>query len=273
MTKRLTILIALTATLLVAGAAQAQQAAASQVMVAPTRLILGARTRSAELSLVNPGAKSGTYRISLARVRMQEDGSMKEAGTPTADELATEQLLRFSPRQVTLDPQVAQTVRVQMRPQADLPAGEYRVNLVVRAVPDAAPVDAKKGEGLSVDVSILYGVSIPIIIRQGETSASASLTDIAIERGEKPAILLHINRSGNRSVFGHLTAKFIPAGGGKPMVVGILRGVAVYADLPMRRVALALQPGAKLEHGRLDVTYVDGEGGNATLAAGSLDVP
>ena len=269
--KRLPILIAFV--LLVAFHARAQSAAA-QVMVAPTRLILGGRVRSAELSLINPGAKAGTYRISLSHVRMKEDGSVKETATPTADELATEQLVRFSPRQVVLEPQVAQTLRVQLKPQADLPPGEYRVNLVVRVVPDEAaplPPDAKKDE-FGISVSILYAVSVPIIIRQGDTNASATLADLAVDSGPKPALAFRINRTGNRSVFGNLTAKFTP-NGGKEQVAGVQRGVAVYADLASRRVVLPLQNVAKLEHGKIDLTYVDGEGSDATLAHASLDIP
>jgi P pilus assembly chaperone PapD len=240
------------------------------VMVAPTRLILGSGARTGELSLVNTGTARATYRIGLTHMRMNENGGITEVTNPSPEEKALEQLVRFSPRQVELEPQVAQTVRVQFRPQPGLAAGEYRVNLIVQAIPESAPIEEKKGDGLSVQIATVYGVSVPVIIRVGETSASARLSGLAIESAK--GLQFRIERSGNRSVFGHLTAKFTPAGG-KERVVGSLRGIAVYPQLDARNVTMALAGDASLGSGKLELTYVDGEGSGELLARTTLALP
>jgi hypothetical protein len=51
---------------------------AGDLLVAPTRVVLEGRTRTAEITLVNIGREPATYRISLYHLRMLESGEMKE---------------------------------------------------------------------------------------------------------------------------------------------------------------------------------------------------
>ena len=93
---------------------------------------------------------------------------------------ASRTLIRYSPRQVTLEPRVAQTVRVQLRLPADLPPGEYRSHLLFRAVPsaEAAPPTTSPAAELSIQLTAIYGISIPVIVRHGETSVTTTLSEL-----------------------------------------------------------------------------------------------
>ncbi|HYR27816.1 MAG TPA: molecular chaperone, partial [Thermoanaerobaculia bacterium] len=121
------ILIAAIALVAVAASAQTPQTqgGVGDLLVAPTRVVFDERTRSAEIALVNTGASTTTYRISFRHFRMKADGQLEEVTQPDG-ELFADPYLLFTPRQVTLEPRVAQTVRVRLRLPAGAADGEYR---------------------------------------------------------------------------------------------------------------------------------------------------
>lgn len=105
-------------------------AAVGDLTVSPTRLILGERDRSAQISLINRGADEATYRIEFVQYRMDENGQLQEIEEPNELEKFADPLIRFSPRQVLLKPNEAQTVRLLVRKPKDLAPGEYRSHLL-----------------------------------------------------------------------------------------------------------------------------------------------
>lgn len=258
------------------------QGGAGDLLISPTRIVFEGRKRAAEVTLVNTGAEAATYRVSFINLRMDEEGGTREitAAEALPGEQFSEELIRYSPRQVTLEPRVAQTVRMQVRLPADLPPGEYRSHLLFRAVPAAAAIPDSPGEatGLSIQLIPIYGVAIPVIVRHGETTATVTLSDLELvgsataEAG--PALRFWIRRAGNRSVHGNLTATFVPAAG-EPVVVGTANGVAVYTPNPARHATMELRapPGLLLQHGRLHLTYSQQGDAGATLAEADLQVP
>lgn len=264
------------------GAARAQKGP-GDLLVAPTRVVLEGRVRTAEITLVNTGSATATYRISLINLRMDKVGGTKEIEAAGAEpgELFANDLIRFSPRQVTLEPHVAQTVRIQVRKPAELTAGEYRSHLLFRAVPAAAPAVANPTEPateVTIKLTAVYGVSIPIIVRQGEASTAVTLSDLELvppSGAEKePTLRFQINRTGNQSVYGNLTVTFVPASG-KPQVVGIANGVAVYTPNPVRVAGIVLRtpPEVGLKNGLLQLTYRRQEKAKQTLAEAAVRIP
>ncbi len=255
------------------------------LLVAPTRVVLEGRTRSAELTLLNIGKQAATYRISFMHLRMQEDGDLKEIDQPQPGEAFADNLIRYSPRQVTLEPNVSQTIRLQVRKPENLAEGEYRSHLLFRAVPPegAAPANVveseeKKPAGYSIRLTPIYGVSIPVIVRQGQTAVKVSLTDLSVKPPEKagePSVLeMKIRRDGNESVYGNLRVTFVPTKG-SGQVVGILNGLAVYTPIPDRIVRIPLQapPGVALARGRLRVQYAKAETKGSLLAEAETTLP
>ncbi len=217
------------------------------LLVAPTRLVFEGRQRTGQLTLVNTGTRDATYRISLIRLRMTDAGAFREVQEPDSAEQFADTLVRFSPRRVELPPGTPQTVRLQLRLPADLPPGEYRSHLLFRAVPVDAPEDSVSPEpvkDLQLTLRAVYGVSIPIIVRHGELTAGVSLSDARVESvpGAEPptrlAVTLH--RSGDRSVYGDLTAVLV-RDGQPDVVVGVARGLAVYTPNSLRTCLLPLR--------------------------------
>ncbi|HXC18191.1 MAG TPA: fimbria/pilus periplasmic chaperone [Holophagaceae bacterium] len=259
-------------------AATQDQGGAGDLLVAPTRLVIENGQHVAEVALFNQGSTPGTYRISLLRTQMSSDGSITEGPAPADGSVDPVSLFRYSPHQVTLQPGETQIIRIALRKPAQLPDGEYRVHLQFLGLP---PVEAPKPKsdqpqkGLSVVIKPVFGVSIPLILRQGNLSATANLSGLAIQADAQGHSLLKMNldREGNASVYGDLKAVFT-ATGGPTQPVGELNGVAVYTPLASRSVSFRLDPpaGMSLRHGTLAVSFVD-EKTHATLATATLAVP
>jgi len=259
--------------------------AVGDLLVAPTRVILDDRTRTAEITLINVGAAKATYRVSFLHQRMSEVGEMKiiEAGQEAADERFADELVRFTPRQVVLEPRLAQTLRVQLRLPEGLADGEYRSHLLFRAVPDAvapAAPGADQANELAIELRPVYGVSIPLIVRHGATSATVTLSDLALQApaaADQPSVLtVRLNRSGTASCYGNLVVNLLPVGGGKAVTVGTIGGVAVYTPNATRVVQMPLTaiPAGVTLQGTLQIVYQEKqEQGGAVLAEGTLQVP
>lgn len=260
------------------------QPAWADLMLNPTRIVFEKNQRAAQLDLINNGSETATYRISLVNRRMGEDGGFTSVDTPLPGEQFADGMLRYSPRQVVLAPGAGQAVRILLRKPADLAAGEYRSHLMFERIPEAKgaaniETQAKVGPGeIGIQLTALIGASIPVIVRQGETAASATLTNLALPKpaaNQPQMIAVVLERSGNRSVYGDLTASFTPQGGAE-QVIAKAAGVAVYTPNALRRVSLTLQlpAGLVLAHGTLQVSYRDRpDAGGKLLAETAIQLP
>lgn len=256
--------------------------AQANVTIAPTRLVFEDRDRSAELVLLNRGDQPITYRISLIAMHMSDDGRLQTVEEAVDGQLLAHDLLRFAPRQVRLEPGVAQRVRVMVRKPADLPEGEYRSHLLFQAVPDAPaePDDGIEAGQLALRLNIISGLSIATIVRHGNLSARMSIDDLELveadDREEASHITFQLRRDGDRSVYGDIAATFVPNESEEPVVVGQHRGAAVYTPNSTRDVqmALTLPDDLPLRDGRIIVTYHErSEDGGALLASQELILP
>ena len=212
--------------------------AAGGLVVTPTLVEFGPRDRYASLTLVNQGDETQTYRISLVNRRMLPNGQFEPTEEPAAGEGFAAPFIRYAPRQVTLEPRQPQTVRVMLRLPKDLKDGEYRSHILFEQLPRAEEKSATGGDtnGLKINVEARFGMSIPVILRQGELTASASIGDVTpttLANG-KQGLALTINRQGNESVRGDL----LVMDGNEE--VGLIRNLAIYLSTPERTVNLPL---------------------------------
>lgn len=259
--------------------------ALADLMINPTRIVFDKNQRSAQIDVINDGTTAATYRLNIVNRRMTETGEFQAITEPGPGEKFAGSMLVFSPRQIVLQPGATQLVRIALRKPADLAPGEYRSHLSFDKVADptlsnAIESQVKPGANeVGVTIAALIGVSIPVIVRHGDTTATATLSNVAVEKpkaaGQPGAIALQMNRSGNRSVYGDLTATFKTASGTE-QVVAQAGGVAVYVPNAVRRVRLTLQTptGTALEGGTLSVTFRERTAdGGKLLAENSVQIP
>jgi P pilus assembly chaperone PapD len=251
--------------------------AQGDLLVAPTRVMINSGG-NAEVILSNIGDKPATYRISLELRRMEESGDFDEVAEANANitERAALDMVRFAPRRVTLLPGQPQAVRISVRPPEGLPDGEYRVHMSFRAIPTpgapdaAAPAEAAPASGVTIKLTPIYGITIPVFVRKGRLEAQASITSARQVRFENQAFLeVDMGRTGQRSVYGELIGKS-PRG----EVLFSLRGIAVYPEVNRRKVHVPLnaEQAARVK-GPIKLEYRElPENGGALITEASLTV-
>jgi hypothetical protein len=257
---------------------EAQQAAATapatsgDVNLTPRRIVFGPRDRGVkEITIFNRTNGTATYTITLTDRAMTPDGALVEtADAPEAERARLKSALgfiRYSPRQMTLGPRESQTVRLQARPPAGEPPAEYRTHFSVTATPPpdtgtdiAAAASGARSDLLQVRITPIYGIMIPIIVRTGDLSAKASISDVhLVESQGRKGIGFAINRSGDRSVYGGIDIYL--EGSGSPRKIGGIRGLGVYGEIDHRNVVIPLEATAPAvgAGSRVKIVYTDDE--------------
>ncbi|MGA9590650.1 MAG: molecular chaperone, partial [Salegentibacter sp.] len=185
--------------------------AQGDLMIMPKRLVFDGSQRSQEINLANTGSDTAVYAISFVNYVMTEDGNFKQVEKPEEGQRFATDYLRYFPRRVTLAPREAQTIRVQLTRTGNLEQGEYRSHMYFRAVEEQKALgeeETQDSEGISINIKTVFGISIPIIIREGESTTKVTLNDVQLQsQGQTPKLSLLINRSGNMSVYGNLSVE------------------------------------------------------------------
>jgi hypothetical protein len=237
--------------------APAAEAGVGDLLVAPTRVVLDGR-RGTEVILNNIGDDVATYRVTVELRRMTPEGRLVDVATPNDAERAAQEMILYAPRRITLPPNQPQAIRLSARAPQGLADGEYRVHLLFRAIPAPRPQVAseeKKVEGVAFQLTPIYGVTIPVIVRLGNLEAKAALSNVRkVTDDGKPAIAMDLNRSGDRSTYGEV--RVMKAGITDP--IAVLRGVAVYTEIGQRSVTIPIDPAqAANATGPVTVQYVE----------------
>jgi hypothetical protein len=137
--------------------------------------------------------------------------------------------------------------------------------MLFQAIPTAEPprpVGEDPEQKLSFSITQLVGITIPIIVRHGQTSAAIALSGLRFWQPDVkdalPVLSLLMERTGSRSVIGDFSVT-VESGGKlrKGTRISELRGIAVYANVARRDVHLPMVAGqnAGLKGTRVKVTF------------------
>ena len=216
------------------------EAGIGDLLVAPTRVVLDGR-KGTEIILNNIGEEPATYRVSVEFRRMTAEGSLEDVTEPSAAEKLAEEMIVYAPRRVTLAPREPQAIRLRARVPQGVPDGEYRVHLLFRAIPPATPLVPASAQaapkGVSFQITPVYGVTIPVIVRLGNLQATAAISDVRLDSKDgKRAVSLELSRKGSRSTFGEV--RVLKPGVKAP--IALQRTVAVYTEIDKRRVTIPI---------------------------------
>lgn len=232
--------------------------ASAELMIAPTRVVLGPGQRSAELILVNKGTETAAFRVGVENRRMRRDGSLEAAEAAQPGELFAADKLRFSPRQLILEPGARQTVRVTADIAPGLPAGEYRAHLRLMSAPTnagATQVESQADDrSLSIQLIAIRSLTIPVLVRVGSLDAQVSVNGAGFGGGAENLLVVRMSRTGTRSAYGDIRLTIE----GERAPVWFVRGVAIYTPNSERDVLLPLpkEVRAKLAGKSVRIDYV-----------------
>ena len=220
--------------------------AQGNLLITPKRVVFEGNKRSMDLNLANIGDDTATYAISLIQIKMTEEGGFETITEPEEGQRFASPYMRYFPRTVTLGPNEAQTVKIQLSGSGKLEPGEYRSHLYFRAVPKEKPLGEEEEvvsdpSSISVMLTPIFGITIPAIIRVGQPSASVTVTEpqLKLENDTIPRLAIVFNRSGDYSVYGDLAVDHVSPQGTVTRV-GIANGVAVYTPNTRRRFEFSL---------------------------------
>lgn len=232
-------------------------AVSAELIVSPTRMVLTDRDRYATVSVKNPGDAIGRYRAEMVDAVMLEDGAVKMLGNGEKHDYSALNMIRVSPRSMTLRPGEYQTVRMLIKRPANLAEGEYRSHLKVRMT--ETNIDEKTGkpaaveEGISIRPKLV--MVIPVIIRHGKTDFATKITNVILKQPDKnnphKRVGVTLTLEGNQSAIGDFV--LIHKTGNAEKELTTYSGIAVYRGTPQRSIDIPLE--ALPQGGSLRVEY------------------
>lgn len=236
--------------------------AQGNLLITPRRVVFEGNKRTQDLVLANTGIDTAKYNVSIMNYRMRDDGSFEEVTTPDPGQNFADKNLRFFPRSVTLAPNESQVVKMQASRIEQLVPGEYRSHVYFRAVPKQTALGSEEVKKDSTTLGIrlipIFGITIPVIIRVGESTTKVTLSDynLSMMNDTVPVLQFAFNRTGNMSVYGNILVEHIsPQAIVTP--VGVVRGISVYTPNTIRRFQMELDKNVNVDFrsGNLKITY------------------
>jgi P pilus assembly chaperone PapD len=248
--------------------------AQGNLLITPRRVVFEGNKQSQELTLANTGADTARYTVSFVQYRMTEDGSFIQIDQPNEGQFFADKYLRFFPRSVTLPPNGSQVIRMQYRKMPEMQNVEYRSHVYFRAVPTEKLLGDEQASTDTTSIGIklvpIFGISIPVIIRNGDLQAKVDLTSINLDLKSDtvPNLALTFERSGDKSVYGDLSVSWVLAQA-EPVEVGAVRGIAVYTPNSIRNFKMQLRkvPGVDYSKGKLMIRFQAPNDGKAEIYA------
>jgi P pilus assembly chaperone PapD len=236
--------------------------AQGNLMIFPRRVVFDGSKRSQTLNLANTGTDTARYNISIVQYRMKEDGGFEEITQPDSGENFADKYIRFFPRSVILAPNDAQAVKIQLTKTNQMSPGEYRSHIYFRAVPAEKPLGEKEAlkdsNSISIKLVPVFGITVPVIIHVGESTARVSISDVALEmvNDTMPVLKMAFNRTGNMSVYGDIAIDYISPQS-KVLRVSFIQGLAVYSPNTVRRLKFDIDRslGINFRRGKFHIVY------------------
>lgn len=208
--------------------------ASANLMIAPQRVVLEERQRSASVNLINTASTTTTYRLHWVQKKQKTDGQYMDLPADSNEVPNASSMLRFSPRQVTLAPGEKQTVRIAVRRHKNMDKGEYRSHLLFQALPNK-DIEVASGKGAKIKINLLLGFAIPVIVRQGKLNGMANVTKVEIKKTASKGKTFYgaqitVKRKGSHTTYGTLKVLWKPMLTSRYKQIAILNNIALYPE-------------------------------------------
>lgn len=228
--------------------------ARADVLVSPQRVYLDDDKRSTTVTLRNPSAGPRTYRLEWLEHSMSEDGVYREYKEGEAlKHSPASPYLRLSPRQVTVQPNSNQSVRVEFKPGKEMKPGEYRSHMifrVVEALSEPMSVQNIVGEGdnkgMTLVVSMQMSVAIPVVVRHQVTETpQVKIVSVdvvpAAAPGQPLQLAVLMESRGLVGSIGRVSVDMQRNAGAAVERIGAADGISIFAEVGKRRLVVSLR--------------------------------
>jgi fimbrial chaperone protein len=235
------------------------QGAWANLLINPTRVQFNPDDRSADITLINTSKVTTTYRLQWSEKEAKAGGGYHNLDEAAAAKFpSASNMLRFSPKQVTLKAGERQTIKMAIQRPQGLATGEYRSHLLFKAL---APKTAEEGlntDAASTSVNIVLSFAIPVVIQQGPLQYSIAMDNavISYQPAQKTgSVDVSLSRTGLHSVIGTVSAYWTP-NGGKEVLIAKAGDFNAWPELKSTSVSL-IWVGADfaVSDGKLRIVY------------------
>lgn len=259
------VLASLAAALAATGAGTGARA---ELLVAPLRQVVSAKTPVVRYQVSNPSDRFVEARIDWIDLSATPEG-YRTASASARPSLSAAPFLVVSPARLRLEPGARAEVVVRLKKGAAIPTGERRSHLLIETTPARTPL-RRAGAGLEVDVGL--GVSTPVILRGGYAAPSVAFAQSKLIRDADGLLAFEtlLTSAGKFSAYGTLEAELVS--GGRSEVLARIANVAIYPDAGARRLVLSLRR-EHLPEGTLKVVFTGaGELRGRALAVKTFEI-
>ncbi len=229
--------------------------ALARIDILPKKVVIQERQKSGEFSILNLYDVVGNFRIEIVSYKQDENGVYQKLDTFLNPNFDPKKVIRFSPRQFTLEPGERQKVRLLVRKPANLDDGEYRFHVkAIRFVND----DLRRNNTGAVSLLMNMGVTIPVIVRHGKIYSDAKIQNTQLnisETDSKPELEVNISREGNSSTIGKLDVIWQSQEGDEKSL-GMVSNANIFTEINNRKFIVPLQEIPK-NNGHFLVRYSD----------------
>jgi fimbrial chaperone protein len=181
----------------------------ADLLVAPTRVSFEERDRTEQVVLINSGTVKRTYRLEWKEQTANEFGTYSPV-TDTNFHSASS-FIRFSPRQVTLNPGDRQVIKLMKRKTGDMPDGEYRSHLKFVILPQQSELENQNdAEGVSMKLHLFLSYTIPVIIKKGEARVNPTIDELSVSKdtNDKLELKVAMSKTTDYGAVGNIVAYF-----------------------------------------------------------------
>lgn len=216
----------------------------ANLLISPVKIEFSERDRMHEIVLINSSQETRSYRLDWEEKKAVPQGGfalLTEAEQKNA--MIASPMLRFSPRQVTLQPRERQTVKVMLRRQSNLTNGSYKSFLKFVALPPVRQIKSP-AEGMNIVIEPLLSYSLPVIVHQGALSYQVSVdkVDFVINNtSKKGEVSLTYSRKGTSAIRANFVAYWTPKGGLETAIARV-NDLSLYPEVAQRTLKLGWIP-------------------------------
>ncbi|MCF2907251.1 fimbria/pilus periplasmic chaperone [Pseudoalteromonas sp. DL2-H2.2] len=229
----------------------------ANLLISPTRVVFDERQRSAKVFLINSSQEYKTYRLSFKEKMALPEGGYTDV-SEQENPMRLSGLLRMTPKQVRLAPGERQVVKLALRRQRNMAAGEYRSHLFFQALPEKQDLD---NEGVGIRLNMIMSYSIPLIYRQSASSPQVTIDEATLSRGKSgriETVNLSLSRAGDASPFGRISVFWRKQKGASWKEAALVNSYSIYPELSQAQLQLTLLDGDLFQgarSGELKVVY------------------
>lgn len=205
------------------------------IYVSPTTVFIDERTRSATITIGNPGEQPEEATVELKFGFPDADSAgtpyIRFVEDPGPEFPSAAEWIRSFPQRVRLEPGTQQTVRLLARPPEGLPDGEYWARLIVTGRRPAVDITAPGAGNVRAGINLEIRLIATALFRKGRVTTGLELRQLAGEaEGDSLAIWANLARTGNAAWHGTIEVDVMR---GREQVRRFTMPLAVY--YPLRR--------------------------------------